>query len=300
MKGIPHSFDFLRKTLKAIIDTDKGTIWSKALNREIEVEITPKNLFLMDLVQIWEPKENALPVLASQVQVTSESQNPSNDVKTKAPGFAKISQSKLEANFSRIPQNKDMDENVSKTHIQHDPSQAGVALPELQCQVDEHQLASDLLGPSSDTNRDGRSYVGNTHDVSVSALQELPEEPQDSAGLSRIRDSAADDSSSTESGEDRVRQVQTGNELRRGFHRWRMDGLVHRELREVREGGTPEIHPLRRATSGHRDSRGSYSSPEAATYIEDDCSKEQGSSSQSPEGPKWEPRSPRKRRPSLP
>ena len=96
------SSDFLRKTLKAIIDTDKGTIWSKALNKEIEVEITPKNLFLMDLVQIWEPKENALPVLASQVQVTTESHNPSNDAKTKATEIEHISRDELKANVSRI------------------------------------------------------------------------------------------------------------------------------------------------------------------------------------------------------
>ena len=275
------SSDFLRKTLKAIIDTDKGTIWSKALNREIEVEITPKNLFLMDLVQIWEPKENALPVLASQVQVTIESQDSSNDVETKATGVVGISQSEVEINFNRTTPNENQHEKVSKTTTLSEVSLAGEGFPELQCQVGEQRRASDLLGPSSDTHRDSHSYTGSNHDISVSALQDLPEESQDAEGFKRTGDSATDDSTRTESREDCLWQVQTGDELRRGFQRWRMDGLVHRKLREVREGNAPEVHPLCRVTSGHGDSSRSCGRIEAATYTEDDCNKEQGISNQS-------------------
>ena len=36
------SSEFLRKTLKAVIDTEEGTIWSKTLNRSLEVDVKSK------------------------------------------------------------------------------------------------------------------------------------------------------------------------------------------------------------------------------------------------------------------
>ena len=63
------SSEFLRKTLKAIIDTEEGTIWSKTLQRSLSVEVNSKNLFLMDITQLWSETEgHAQPVLSSQVQ----------------------------------------------------------------------------------------------------------------------------------------------------------------------------------------------------------------------------------------
>ena len=67
------SSEFLRKTLKAVIDTEEGTIWSKTLKRSLEVDVNSKNLFLMDIAQLWsETNGQAQPVLTSQVQSTEE------------------------------------------------------------------------------------------------------------------------------------------------------------------------------------------------------------------------------------
>ena len=41
------------KGIKAVIDTDQGTLWSKTLNKELAIEQTHKNLFLMDISQLW-------------------------------------------------------------------------------------------------------------------------------------------------------------------------------------------------------------------------------------------------------
>eukprot|EP00434_Breviolum_minutum_P045152 symbB.v1.2.040420.t1/scaffold7218.1/size12596/1 len=61
------SSEFLRKTLRAVIDTEQGTIWSKTLNKSLEVEVNSKNLFLMDISQLWsETTGHAQPVLSSQ------------------------------------------------------------------------------------------------------------------------------------------------------------------------------------------------------------------------------------------
>ena len=42
------------KQIKAVIDTEEGTMWSKALNRNLVMERSAKNLFLMDLNQLWD------------------------------------------------------------------------------------------------------------------------------------------------------------------------------------------------------------------------------------------------------
>ena len=41
------------KGIGAVIDTDQGTMWSKVLKKELVVERSSKNLFLMDINQLW-------------------------------------------------------------------------------------------------------------------------------------------------------------------------------------------------------------------------------------------------------
>ena len=42
------------KQIQAVIDTEEGTMWSKALRKFLTLERSPKNLFLMDLNQLWD------------------------------------------------------------------------------------------------------------------------------------------------------------------------------------------------------------------------------------------------------
>ena len=66
------SSQFLKRTLKAVIDVDEGTLWSKTLNRYIiQIEETAKNLFLMNLNQLW---ETMAPTLQVQVQEPDSAQ----------------------------------------------------------------------------------------------------------------------------------------------------------------------------------------------------------------------------------
>jgi hypothetical protein len=53
------------KGIQAIIDADQGTIWSKRLNKELHVERSSKNLFLMDICQLWADPNDAQPVQES-------------------------------------------------------------------------------------------------------------------------------------------------------------------------------------------------------------------------------------------
>ena len=45
------------KEIQAVIDTDKGTMWSKLLKRYLVMERSPKDLFLMDVTQLWQPPD---------------------------------------------------------------------------------------------------------------------------------------------------------------------------------------------------------------------------------------------------
>jgi hypothetical protein len=38
------------KGFKAVIDTEKGTLWSRTLNKELQIHQSNKNLFLMDIM----------------------------------------------------------------------------------------------------------------------------------------------------------------------------------------------------------------------------------------------------------
>ena len=45
------------KDIKAIIDTEQGTLWSRTLNKELRIHQSNKNLFLMDICQLWNNPE---------------------------------------------------------------------------------------------------------------------------------------------------------------------------------------------------------------------------------------------------
>lgn len=45
--------------IRAVMDTEAGTLWSKLLNKQLILERTSKNLFLMDVNQLWEPAATA-------------------------------------------------------------------------------------------------------------------------------------------------------------------------------------------------------------------------------------------------
>ena len=46
------------KGIQAVIDTHEGTLWSKKLGRYLNIEPSNKNLFLMDINQLWNTTED--------------------------------------------------------------------------------------------------------------------------------------------------------------------------------------------------------------------------------------------------
>ena len=74
------SSQFLKKTLKAVIDVDAGTLWSKILKRYLQIDENSKSLFLMDINQLWEHEK---PTLQVQVQESTATQNLEKEVRQK-------------------------------------------------------------------------------------------------------------------------------------------------------------------------------------------------------------------------
>ena len=72
------------KGIQAAIDTDKETLRSKLLNRFLQASRNPKNLFLMDLNQLWQSDVSA-EFSQPQHRGTSESYL-ATDVKNSATG----------------------------------------------------------------------------------------------------------------------------------------------------------------------------------------------------------------------
>ena len=46
------------KHIKAVIDTEQGTLWSKLLNCNLPIEQSNKNLFLLDINNLWTTQES--------------------------------------------------------------------------------------------------------------------------------------------------------------------------------------------------------------------------------------------------
>ena len=73
------SSNFLRKTIQAVMDTEQGTLWSKVLKKELIVDITPKNLFLLDINQLWEDRESTLATSTQSAQSDHVGLKPMDD-----------------------------------------------------------------------------------------------------------------------------------------------------------------------------------------------------------------------------
>lgn len=43
--------------IKAVIDTEEGTLWSKLLGRFLHIERNSKELFLMNINQLWQSED---------------------------------------------------------------------------------------------------------------------------------------------------------------------------------------------------------------------------------------------------
>ena len=214
------SSEFLRRTLKAIIDTEEGTIWSKTLQRSLSVEVNSKNLFLMDIAQLWSETEgHAQPVLSSQVQ-SAEALNHATEgeklTSVKPPVYGHEKSKVVTADLShedfRSSSNFDFIPGTSRFH----KGSNGECGPS--------SLVSDSSCLPSDFNQDGHH---------LAAFEGISPGEQASAGRGQPGNDSVDVFAGSQQRTDRIWSGQEGSIVHRGVQGPLLDGLVCGPLREV-------------------------------------------------------------------
>ena len=231
---------FLRETIGAIIDTVDGTMWSKKLQRNLAIEMSPKNLFLLDINQLWGDKNNQghpkQETLHVQVQAGSELPDQSDTcptgVKTESFTASSVCPAKVET------EDKEIDQVKTITNSQEEFSRVG---------QESTNMCS--LGPKSqDQNQSSSSRCavivnhGVQHSVpedeSISSTSERQQGPGDTGA------GESNDLGGPVSRDNSIWSSEEGSELSRGLQGPQLGRLVHQSLREERQAPASEIHPI--------------------------------------------------------
>ena len=233
------------KGLKAIIDTDEETLYSKVLSRYLQLTKSLKNLFLMDINQLWDDEMDVDQV--AQVLQSDEHDRMHSEVKTEHSRDVCVKEENP---------NEDM---IGKTSIFHDvKSQVS--------HTSEH-AAEDRSPAKNPMSHSMQQVSGSNHSTSEQASHErcaFSEHGPDAKveGVSRqlrgelSRRSAAgsskDESLRTGEGGDPIRESQAGSTLQPSVRGQQMDGLVRRSIREQHKDRACEIRDIREQTPGCR------------------------------------------------
>ena len=217
------------KQIKAVIDTDVGTMWSKELQKSLEISKSPKNLYLMDINQLWDSTadaEGSAQTFASDV--TSKSSTDSEK-----PCIRLSSKSRVEAGSlgQNIPESKPGLETCEDFTAPH----FAVARPEISepnCVSSHSPDHGNVLTCSQVQGvRKGRSTT-------------------DTAGSPQCCQKS--DTAGTGGREDSFRSCQEGIDVQAGVRGCLLDGVHTLALREEREAGPYDVHSVHQASRGSR------------------------------------------------
>ena len=235
------SSDFLRKTIQAVIDTEAGTIWSKKLQKKIEVDITPKNLFLMDITQLWsnDPGQ-AQPVLTSQVQ-------PVEELECHVGRENKAANSETDREHAETNQSSCVWMTIDKQNQHKEPNHTPVVAAESVLKSEVQATGDDVekLGSKIETRECvKRSPVPNSCHVSVAAPEILPKGDDHEQRGGRAGDNPVDVIEGSEPREGSFWDGTAGKGISRSLSRSCLGRLVCSQLREVDQTQSQEIRPL--------------------------------------------------------
>ncbi len=267
------SSEFLRKTLKAVIDTEQGTIWSKTLNRSLDVDVNSKNLFLMDISQLWsDTKGCAQPVLASQVQSAEALNHAFSGEKLNAPGLSFQSASSAgEPTPSVSPKDCCIDKSKEI------PSLIVKETPPLMKTVSKVKCGPSQIDRDHSSPRDLPVTNGERVATSEELLPRRPEGP----GGERAGSHSMDVTERSETRKDCFWEGQEGNALHRSISGSLVDGLVCSKLRDLPEASSSQICEVCGADPERRDGQRREGQEEVTTFSDgtqgkDDCSQIKG------------------------
>lgn len=254
------SSKFLRDSIGAVIDTVDGTMWSKKLQRNLSVELSPKNLFLLDINQLWEDladEKFTTKHVTLHVQVQSDAhcteQTDQTDGECKRTEF--VDTTKQDCMLRRESE-ADHQHNSSHpdTQLQSNmnvESRVGMSKEE------EHVFN---LGPKvPDRKRFSTSScaVNVDHGVQRRCPEDegIPGSSEGSVGRENTGAGEQHDVGGTLPRDNPIWSSEERDEFHQGISRSQLGRLVREPLREERETSTSKICTFRGADSGCRSQR---------------------------------------------
>ena len=226
------------KGIQAVIDTEQETMWSKSLNRHLKVSRNHKNLFLMDLNELW-PSE--IPELCTV------------SAKMAGPDPCLASESKIAS--SQLPQpseestTKHVD--VEKVHQVDQVEQSSMTVPMHPKSGTCRQFSVDHVDHRSctGTNKTEPAPVDlisyESHGVSVSATGSVSSQDRREPVTGSCSRPEETQPAGTGERSDRVWESKAGNPISGSLQRSQVDGLVCEPIRKEPQSGTPKVCDVR-------------------------------------------------------
>ena len=219
------------KGIQAVIDTDMETLWSKKLNRNLTITRTHKNLFLMDINQLWEdtpPKDLGNQCFASEME---ENQQPDRE-------GSSVEEPNAEHDMLREPS------------VQH--TQIGQEVP--QCQVVQDTLTCPFHAAESQNQDSCVKASLNPSDphVGVAKVDRIPQEWRKGFGGRANHGHQEHGPGDLGERDNPIRKSSQGSTVPGSFRGPWMDRLVRQDLRVERKGIPCEVPDVCREEIGPR------------------------------------------------
>ena len=224
------SSNFLRKTIQAIIDTEQGTVWSKVLKKELTVTINHKNLFLLDINQLWEDSEPSVNLATFQQFVQPDHVGLKTPILVSSNDKRKASESQCFSANQGLTAEQDSAVNQLPQSFSKNTDEE-----KLQC----HQENLGLSLSPSDPDRNVVCQVRNANRCSTH--EEFPEPPTTGSSSSGHRE---DDPRAALPGESGVRDEDDWTKVRDGLPGPPLGPMVCGPLRELQQGSSPQIREV--------------------------------------------------------
>ena len=226
------------KHVQAVIDTEKGTLWSKRLNRNLHMTQTNKNLFLLDINQLWESQTSKQCSEPDSILIAKSSPQESSDVLTNSDRCEKTIRA-VPAEV-KVPEPFDSQESCKSTR----PSAVS---ENFSTHSMKHELKLETQSPqscapsSSESAAPGVPHCEPDHVRAVRSATSTPEATEGRRGSRRDRRDDLDRSRNTG---DHVRQNQDGMQVPRSICRHPVDKIRGEQVRELDQERTSDVRPI--------------------------------------------------------
>ena len=232
------SSNFLRHTLKAVIDTDEGTLWSKTLRKILTITPTQKTRFLLDINQLWE-SENVLFQETLQVQESSTHLAEVTPFESRGKVTEQMSSKSQTKNAQPFEVDSPKFEKSSEGHVEKSPVdhvETSVTNRKDCIRVQMCETMS-VQTPQSLEHQNHTKSQPNS-DVEASwPVESLPE----GSDISSKRDN---ESRRDGKHEDRIRESEVRHEVLRSLRRSGLNPLHCEHIRKQQQTGTQSLHPF--------------------------------------------------------